>query len=62
MGMAAGSSHRKIKGVGGGVLPIITNNWLICDYHFRTKNKSQGAGSFGTRYGFPGRGSWVFLF
>jgi len=40
MGMAAGSGHRKIKGVSGEVLPIITGNWLICDYRFRTKNKS----------------------
>jgi hypothetical protein len=40
MGMAAGSGHRKVKGVGGGVLPIITGNWLIRDYRFRTKNKS----------------------
>ena len=60
MGMAAGSGHRKIKGVGGGVLPIVTGNWLIRDYRFRTKNKSRGAGSFGTCYGFPGRGSRSF--
>jgi hypothetical protein len=37
MGMAAGSSHRKIKGIGG-VLPIATGNWLIRDYRFRAKN------------------------
>jgi hypothetical protein len=55
MGMAAGSGHRKIKGIGG-VLPIVTGNWLIRDYRFRTKNKSRGAGSFGTCYRFPGRG------
>ena len=47
MGMAAGSGHRKIKDVGG-VLPIVTGNWLIRDYRFRTKSKSRGAGSFGT--------------
>jgi hypothetical protein len=40
MGMAAGSSHRKIKCVGGVVLPIVTWNWMICDYRFRTKNKN----------------------
>ena len=39
MGMAAGSGRRKMKG-GGGVLPIVTGNWLIRDYRFRTKNKS----------------------
>ena len=61
MGMAAGSGHRKIKGVGG-VLPIITGNWLIRDYRFRTKNKIRGAGSFGTCYRFPGRGSLSFPF
>jgi hypothetical protein len=56
MGMAAGSGRRKMKG-GGGVLPIVTGNWLICDYRFRTKKISRGAWSFGTCYGFPGRGS-----
>ena len=60
MGMAAGSGHRKIKCVGGVALPIVTWNWMIRDYRFRTKNKSRGAGSFGTCYGFPGRGSWSF--
>ena len=59
MGMAAGSSHRKIKG-GGRVLPIVTGNWLIRYYHFRTKNIRRGAGSFGACYGFPGRGSQSF--
>ena len=59
MGMAAGSSHRKIKGIGG-VLPIATGNWLIRDYCFRAKNKSRVAGSFGTCYGFPGGGSQSF--
>jgi hypothetical protein len=44
IGMAAGSGRRKIKG-GGGVLPIVTWNWVICDCCFRTKNKSRGAGS-----------------
>ena len=59
MGMAAGSGRRKIKG-GGGVLPIVTWILVICDYRFRTKNKSRGAGSFGICYGFPGRGSRSF--
>ena len=59
MSMATGSGHRKIKGVGG-VLPIVTGNWLIRDYRFRTKNISRGAVSFGTCYGFPGRGSQSF--
>ena len=59
MGMAAGSSRRKIKG-GGGVLPIVTWNWVIRDCCFRTKKKSRGAGSFGTCYEFPGRGSRSF--
>jgi hypothetical protein len=31
MGMAAGSGHRKIKCVGGVVLPIVTWNWMIRD-------------------------------
>jgi len=44
MGMAAGSGHRKIKG-GGSVLPIVTGNWLIRYYHFRTKNISRGLGA-----------------
>jgi len=57
--MAAGSSRRKIKG-GGGVLPIVTWNWVIRDCCFRTKKKSQGAGSFGTCCEFPGRGSRSF--
>jgi hypothetical protein len=61
MGVAAVSSHREIKG-GGGVLPIVTWNWVIRDCCFRTKNKSRGAGSFGTCYGFPGRGSRSFPF
>ena len=56
MGMAAGSVRCKMKG-GGGVLPIVTGNWWIRDYRFRAKKKSRGAGSFGTCYGFPGRGS-----
>lgn len=59
MGMAAGSGRRKMKG-GGGVLPIITWDWVIRDYRFRTKNKGRGAGSFGTCYRFPGRGSPSF--
>ena len=59
MGMAAGSSHCKIKG-GGGMLPIVTGNRLICDYPFCAKTKSWGAGSFGTCYGFLGGGSWSF--
>jgi hypothetical protein len=56
MGMAAGSICRKMKG-GRGVLPIVTGNWVIRDYRFRAKKKSWGSGSFGTCYGFPGRGS-----
>jgi hypothetical protein len=59
MGMAAGSSRRKIKG-GGGVLPIVTWNWVIRDCCFRTKKKNRGAGSFGTCCKFPGRGSRSF--
>jgi hypothetical protein len=59
MGMAAGSGRRNIKG-GGGVLPIVTRILVICDYRFRTKKKSRGAGSFGTCYGFPGRGCRSF--
>ena len=53
MGMAAGSGRRKMNG-GGGVLPIVTGNLVICDYCFRTKKKNRGSGSFGTFYGFPG--------
>ena len=37
MGMAAGSGHCK--------LPIVTGNWLIRDYRFRTKNISRGLGA-----------------
>jgi hypothetical protein len=59
MGMAAGSGRRKMNG-GGGVLPIVTGNLVICDYRFCTKKKSRGSGSFGTCYGFPGRGSRSF--
>ncbi len=59
MRMAAGSGHFKIKD-GDGVLTIVTGNWLIHDYRFRAKNKSRGAGRFGTCYGFPGGGSWSF--
>jgi hypothetical protein len=60
MGMAAGSGRRKMKGGGGGVLPIVTGYLVICDHRFRTKKKSLGSGSFGTCYGFPGKGSQSF--
>jgi hypothetical protein len=59
MGMAAGSGRRKMKG-GRGMLPIIIGNWVIRDYRFCIKKKSLGAGSFGTHYGLPGRGSRSF--
>jgi hypothetical protein len=53
LGMAAGSSHRKIEG-SRRVLPIVTVGRVIRGYQFCTKKEGWGAGSTGTGYGSPG--------